>query len=106
MQGSFKSGFNMTGTDWQLVKVPFQSFSYDWSGFTGRCDTLDPASFGHKHGQQHFCCANDPGHPTPTKPEVCPQTKYLTKVSDVELWAEGVVGKFHLEVKYIAVGAM
>ena len=52
----------MTGTEWQTVKIPFSEaltsksdshfhpnpnpnpfleFSYDWSDFTGRCDTKD-----------------------------------------------------------------
>ena len=41
--GSFKAGFNLTdaasSNDFQIVKVPFKEFSYDWSPFTGRCDT-------------------------------------------------------------------
>ena len=51
--GSFKAGFNLTNSmsadNFQVVKVPFKEFSYDWSPFTGRCDTKDPT------GQQHHC---------------------------------------------------
>jgi hypothetical protein len=38
--GSFKAGFLLADSaDWQTVKIPMKDFSYDWSGFTGRCDT-------------------------------------------------------------------
>lgn len=40
--GSFKAGFNMTGTLFQQVVIPMAKFSYDWSGFTGGCNTKDP----------------------------------------------------------------
>jgi len=90
---SFKAGFEVKGNDWQLVNVPFDSFSYDWSGYTGRCDTKDPSgAFG--PGKQHHCCGAD-------HPEVCPTADYLKKISDVEVWAEGVEGDFHIEVKKI-----
>ena len=85
--GTFKSGFNMTDTtDFQIVKVPFSDFSYDWSGFTGRCDTKDP------NGQQHHCCNND---------KYCPTADFLSTISGLEVWAEGAVGNFHIEVDYI-----
>merc|ERR1719183_52209 len=53
---SYKANFNLSGGDWQLVEVPLTQFSYDWSGYTGRCDTKDPDSFFH-HGAQHYCCS-------------------------------------------------
>merc|ERR1712232_618225 len=51
--GSFKASLNMTGSPGlQQVTVPIGHFSYDWSGFTGDCNTHDP-----KRGfnQQHYC---------------------------------------------------
>ena len=87
--GSFKGNFALKNTtDWQVASVPFNAFSYDWSGYTGRCDTKDPG------GQQHHCC-------TPTSPKYCPTAEYLATVTDLEIWAEGVAGDFHLEVEWI-----
>lgn len=88
--GSFKSGFTMQDTtDWQVVHVPFSDFSYDWSGFTGRCDTTDPS------GQQHHCCGDG------ANAKYCPTSAFLAAITGLELWAEGVEGDFHLEVKWI-----
>jgi len=92
--GSFKAGFELKNTaEWQLVSVPFDTFSSDWSAFTGRCDTKDPSSFG-REGKQHHCC-------TAEHPEVCPTADFLSKITDVQVWAEGVVGDFHLEIQAI-----
>lgn len=89
--GSFKAGFDLKDTtDFQTVFVPFTKFSYDWSGYTGRCDTKDP------QGQQHHCC-NDPG----TGDKYCPKAEFLGKITDVEVWAEGVQGDFHIEIDYV-----
>merc|ERR1719222_906037 len=74
---SYKAGFNLTGSDWQLVEIPFTQFSYDWSGYTGRCDTKDPAFIGSK-GQQHFCCSKSGLQPS--KPDVCVDDKFLRNV--------------------------
>jgi len=88
--GSFKSGFNLIDSDdFQVVKVPFTYFSYDWSGFTGRCDTKDP------NGQQHHCCDDA------ANKKYCPTTAFLSTITDVEVWAEGAEGDFHLEIDYI-----
>jgi hypothetical protein len=96
---SYKAGFNLTSsTDWQMVTVPLTQFSYDWSGYTGGCDTKDPASFG-RSGQQHYCC--DKSGQEPSKPEVCVDQKFLNAINDVEVWAEGVVGDFNLQIEYI-----
>ena len=85
--GSFKAGFNLTdSTDFQIVKVPFNTFSYDWSGFTGRCDTKDP------NGKQHHCCNND---------KYCPTKGFLSTITDLEVWAEGAQGDFQLDIDYI-----
>ena len=91
--GSFKAGFNLTtqanADDFQIVKVPFSEFSYDWSPFTGRCDTKDPT------GQQHHCCSAKDNH------KYCPTAEYLSTITDVEIWAEGAEGDFHIEIDYI-----
>merc|ERR1711933_529905 len=33
---SFKAGFRVPGTERTIVRVPFSSFSVDWSDYTGR----------------------------------------------------------------------
>merc|ERR1719387_2103660 len=84
---SYKANFKLKGSDWQIVKVPMTQFSYDWSGYTGRCDTKDPAGIFSK-GTQHYCC--DKSGLLPSKPEVCVDSKFLSKIDSVEIWAEGV----------------
>ena len=69
-----------------------RSFSWDWSPFTGRCDTKDPT------GAQHHCCGADGD-------KYCPTAAYLKTLTSLELWAEGAEGNFHLEVKSIAASA-
>merc|ERR1712100_418376 len=88
--GSFKAGFQLKNqTDWQLVQIPMTDFSDDWSPFTGRCDTKDPT------GKQHHCCgAGDDA-------QYCPTTKFLSTLTDLEIWAEGVAGDFHIELKWL-----
>jgi len=81
-----------------VVSVPLTQFSYDWSGYTGRCDTKDPAST-FKKGQQHYCC--DKSGLEPAKPEVCVDQEFLSAINDVEVWAEGVQGDFNLQIEYI-----
>lgn len=96
---SYKAGFRLTATkSWQVVEVPLTQFSYDWSGYTGRCDTKDPAGAFSK-GQQHYCCSKS--GTLPSKPEVCVQEKFLSSVNGLEVWAEGVVGDFNLEIDWI-----
>merc|ERR1719291_560561 len=95
---SYKAGFNLTGGDWQIVEVPLTQFSYDWSGYTGRCDTKDPPGFLHK-GAQHYCC--DKSGIQPSKSEVCVDDKFLSIINSIEVWAEGVKGDFSLEVDWI-----
>ena len=88
--GSFKAQFNLTDTtDVQVIKVPFTSFSYDWSPFTGNCFTKDPT------GQQHHCCSDIDNR------KYCPTAKYLGTITDVEVGAEGAEGDFHIEISYI-----
>jgi len=95
---SYKAGFNLTGGDWQVVEIPLTRFSYDWSGYTGRCDTKDPDSMFSK-GPQHYCCSKS--GLSPSKPEVCVDAKYLSKINSLEVWAEGVQGNFNIEVDWI-----
>jgi len=95
---SYKAGFNLTGQDWQVVEIPLTQFSYDWSGYTGRCDTKDPDGTFSK-GSQHYCC--DKSGLSPSKPDVCVDSKYLSKINDLEVWAEGVKGDFQIEIDWI-----
>jgi len=89
--GSFKGGFllNGDGKDWEVVSVPMSDFSYDWSGFTGRCDTLDP------DGTQHYCCGEG------NLKKYCPTADNLGNITSMEVWAEGAEGDFQLEVQWI-----
>jgi hypothetical protein len=88
---SFKAPFTVKGTDWQVISVNMSSFSYDWSPYTGKCDTKDPT------GQQHHCC-------TESTPQYCPTAKFLSGITNLEIWAEGAEGDFHLEVEWFGVG--
>jgi len=90
--GSFKAPFTVTGTDWQVIAVNISSFSWDWSPFTGECDTKDPT------GQQHHCC-------TAEQSEYCPTAKFLSTIDNLAMWAEGFEGNFHLEVEWIGIGS-
>lgn len=91
---SFKAGFRVTGTARTIVKVPFSSFSVDWSDFTGRCDTKDP-----NNGYQHHCCSAE-------RPDVCPAADNLDKISSLEIWAEGVAGDFDINIFSIGAGPL
>jgi hypothetical protein len=46
-------------------------------------------------GYQHLCC-------TPENKDVCPTSQELGRISQIQLWAEGVEGDFHLEVQSIS----
>merc|ERR1712063_183344 len=94
------AGFTVTdSTDWQVVEVPLTQFSYDWSGYTGECNTKDPASFG-SEGQQHYCC--DKSGLEPSNSEVCVQPQFLNTINALEVWAEGVEGDFNLQIDSIS----
>ena len=96
--GEYKAGFEVEGSDWQVVDVPFTQFSYDTSQYTGTCNFQDPDSaFG--KGAQHYCCS-DSGL-EPSKPEVCVDSKYLSVIKNVAIWAEGVEGDFNIEIESI-----
>jgi len=93
--GSYKTEFYLANTnDWQVVQVALGNFSRDTSDYTGRCDTVDP-----RNAKQHYCCSNSPL--SPTKDEVCVESQYLSKINDLQIWAEGVEGDFDLEIEWI-----
>lgn len=96
--GSYKADFAVSGNDWQVVEVPLTQFSYDWSSFTGRCDTKDPAGF-QGEGPQHNCCS-DSGI-EPSNSDVCIDSQYLSTINNVQIWAEGVEGEFSLEIEWV-----
>ena len=58
--------------------------------FLRRSDTKDPGALG----KQHHCC-------TSKEPKYCPTAKFLGAISDLEVWAEGVEGDFHIELDWI-----
>jgi len=94
--GSYKTEFYLSDTtDWQIVQVPLTNFSRDTSDYTGRCDTKDPRT----GGKQHYCCSASPL--TPSKDEVCVESKYLSSINSLAIWAEGVEGDFDLEIEWI-----
>eukprot|EP00729_Bicosta_minor_P003948 gene3948-243_t len=88
--GSFKASIQLKDqTDWQLVQIPMSDFSDDWSPFTGNCDTHDPT------GKQHHCCG------TGDLAQYCPTSVFLSALTDISIWAEGVAGDFQIEAKWI-----
>jgi len=98
VDGSYKADFSITGTDWQVVEVPFTMFSYDWSQYTGTCNFKDPDT-DYGAGLQHYCCPES--GLTPSKAEVCVDSKYLNVVKTLEIWAEGAEGDFNIEIESI-----
>lgn len=79
-RGCFKAKFSVPeGQDFTTVRIPFDSFSDKWSPATG---------------EQTVTCAKDKS--------VCPTAKALAGIKRMELWAEGVSGKVHLEVQSIS----
>merc|ERR1711966_162070 len=88
--GAFKADVKIEGSQWQTVSVPFSSFSWDWSTYTGECSTTDP------DGVTHQCCDKD-------HPEACPTTKFLSSINSLQVWAEGAVGNIHLEIESFSV---
>jgi len=93
-KGSFKAPFHIpvnNGNTWELVDIPFNRFSYDWSAYTGSCNTTDP------NGRVHHCCHSSDGG------KYCPNTKYLNSLTGFEVWAEGVNGVYDVELAWIGV---
>jgi len=79
-RGCFKANFMVpAGDDFTDVKIPFNMFSDLWSPATGL------------HTKN---CTDDK--------DACPTQKSLGKIIRIEVWAEGVAGKAHLEVKQIS----
>lgn len=78
--GCFKAKFSIAaGSDFSTVSIPFTSFSDHWSPATG------------EHTKE---CKDDAS--------VCLTKKALAGIKRVEVWAEGVSGKVHLELQAIA----
>lgn len=79
-RGCYIASFTVpSGDDFVPVRIPFSSFSDMW--FYG-------------NGEQYKTCAEDK--------TVCPTAKTLASIQQIDLWAQGVKGKAHLEVKSIA----
>jgi hypothetical protein len=69
----FKADFNVTNSgDFQTVSIPFSSFSNQWSSATGEHTKESP-----------------------------PTAKNLKDIEDLQIWAEGTAGVFHLDIKEI-----
>lgn len=83
-EGEFKAGFNVTGTGaMERIVVPMTDYTSSWSDFTGGC---------HDHGA--VCCS-------PAHPEVCPNSKALSAITQVGIWGEGTAGQFELDIKSV-----
>jgi len=75
-RGCFKAKFSVpSGSDFADISIPFSSFSDKWSPATG---------------EQTTTCADDS--------DVCPTASKLSAIKRIEVWAEGALGKAHLEV--------
>jgi len=80
-RGCFKASFSVpAGDDFSSVRIPLRAFSDKWSPATGK---------------QTATCAQDS--------DVCPTAAKLAKIVRLEIWAEGALGRAHLEVKSISV---
>jgi len=78
-RGCYKAKFSVSpGADFQEVRIPFADFSDRWSPATGELTAS---------------CSQDPS--------TCVTAKVLKGISRMQVWAEGVGGKAHLEVKAI-----
>merc|ERR1711865_1194755 len=78
-RGCFKAKFSVAaGDDFSTVRIPFTAFSDMWSPATG------------EHTKE---CKDDS--------DVCPTASGLKEIKRIEVWAEGALGKVHLEVQSI-----
>jgi len=78
-RGCFKAKFHVpAGEDFAEVRIPFSSFSDKWSPATG---------------EQTKTCSQEA--------DVCPTAQRLAAIKRIEVWAEGALGKVHLELKSI-----
>ena len=79
-RGCYKAKFQVpSGSNFSEVRVPFREFSDKWSPATG---------------EQTTTCAQDAS--------VCPTAQRLAAIKRLEVWAEGALGKIHLEIKSIS----
>jgi len=79
-RGCFKAKFSVAaGDEFSTVRIPLTEFSDMWSPATG------------EHTKE---CKDDA--------DVCPTASGLKKLKRIEVWAEGALGKVHLEVQSIA----
>merc|ERR1711988_772147 len=79
-RGCFKAKFSVpAGDDFTEVRIPFNQFSDKWSSATG---------------EQTKTCSEDS--------DVCPTAEKLARIQSLEVWAEGALGKVHLEIKSIS----
>jgi len=79
---SYKADFSVASSadsEFQTVIIPFNRFSSKWSSYTG---------------EPTVTCASDKS--------VCPDANHLGHLTSLEITAEGVAGKFDLEVKSIS----
>lgn len=80
-RGCFKASFQVPeGSDFVTVRIPLSNFSDKWSPATG---------------EQTKTCAEEK--------DVCPTASTLAGIKRIEVWAEGALGKIHLEVRSISV---
>jgi len=83
-RGCYKAKFSVpqsSNGEFQTIKIPLSSFSDKWSSATGE----------HTEECSDKCTS------------CCLTSKKLSKVQRLEVWAEGVAGKVHLEVQEISV---
>merc|ERR1712070_438727 len=79
-RGCFKAKFSVAaGDDFSTIRIPFTDFSDMWSPATG------------EHTKE---CKDDSS--------VCPTASGLKEIKRIEVWAEGALGKVHLEVQSIS----
>ena len=79
-RGCYKAKFQVpSGSNFSEVRVPFREFSDKWSPATG---------------EQTTTCSQDAS--------VCPTAQRLAAIKRLEVWAEGALGKIHLEIKSIS----
>jgi len=80
-RGCYKAKFSVPeGSEFTEVRIPFKDFSDKWSPATG------------EHVKD---CTNE-------DKDVCMKADGLKGIKRIELWAEGVAGKVHLEVESIS----
>lgn len=79
----YKARFDAPQNGWGTVKIPFTAFTNLWNNFTG--DAVVP-------------CVQSPDN---KKRRQCLDFWTLRNMRIMQFWAEGVTGKYHLEVKEV-----